>query len=1047
MATKKETDHNTGLSIARKGNKFTASWKIRAKDVTKQEIRYRVHNKKKWKGWKTVSVSKKATSYSFKLSSSSKITNIQVQTRVLRTPTAEWKVSDWSDSSAKFKIDDPPTPSLSVTAGSANQTTFSWSINNSDTNHKWFYRCYYRTKCTATPNASGGWSAWTYAASSSYTYTDNTTGRTRIFEIKAVGPGGTSTIKSKRHYIGTAPIATWGKPAVSKKKKSSYYKLTYKAHLTGSSVKVDKIVPQYYIAEPDANMDPDGNSWVDGPDYAYTSGKSTYAMALTTNALVTNDHCLYARIRTEHDSVDSVSAVRRVITGKLTAPTVSVSMGTPLSTGFSVTITISDAGTSVSGAYMQVFLERASAPGVANYAMIGTIPNGTASAVITSTEDITAETGYAIHVRNVTADGVSMFSKFASYETSMPSKPTNLAVKATTVSGKVHVSWDNNWSEATGTVIAWTDDPDNWTSNDEPETYEINDLATGWYITGLETGTVWYFRVRSMHVEDDSVTYSPWSDEVEIDLASAPAVPVLYLSDEVITETGMVTAYWSYVTTDGTSQISGEVVEATYSGGVWTYGNPVGVVTDAQHVDIYAEANGWTNGTAVYLALRTRSGSGGESDYSTPVMLMIAAIPTVAISATSLAATDSVTDYFDGDGATTVFDLAFEPSTTPTATVDGSAVTVSSYSDDTVTLAAAPGDGTEVAITYTTADNETLTALPMTATVTTSDATELTIAVERAYNYPMIRPDGEISDGPAGETVYLDTIPAEASNSISIDLDDVAAMIGQFDDGAFYNLVVTATDDFGQAVSASKLFRVHWTHQAWVPKVAFTTDYDKYFVRIRPIATADYLSGDTCDIYRLGADKPELIYSGAEFGTEYVDPFPAFGEHSGYKIVTVTANGDYITEENEIAVYDTTISGGYPRLDPGLLIIDFNGDHVELPYNLALGNTWTKDFKRTSYLGGHVTGDHNRAVLRDASYATVLAKDIDENIAIKMRALARYAGICHVRTPEGSSFAADVQINENRSYNSGTIDYGLTIQKIDTVGYDGMTYAEWSEMQ
>lgn len=94
-----------------------------------------------------------------------------------------------------------------------------------------------------------------------------------------------------------------------------------------------------------------------------------------------------------------------------------------------------------------------------------------------------------------------------------------------------------------------------------------------------------------------------------------------------------------------------------------------------------------------------------------------------------------------------------------------------------------------------------------------------------------------------------------------------------------------------------------------------------------------------------------------------------------------------------------------------------------------------------------MAGDHNRTVLRDTSLGTVLIRKVDETIARKMRSLARYAGICHVRTPEGSSFAADVQVGEDRAFDSALIEYSLTVQKVDTVGFDGMTYAEWSEMQ
>ena len=118
-----------------------------------------------------------------------------------------------------------------------------------------------------------------------------------------------------------------------------------------------------------------------------------------------------------------------------------------------------------------------------------------------------------------------------------------------------------------------------------------------------------------------------------------------------------------------------------------------------------------------------------------------------------------------------------------------------------------------------------------------------------------------------------------------------------------------------------------------------------------------------------------------------------------------------------------------------------------MPYNITLDNSWEKDFERTVYLGGHVAGDHNRAVTRDLSASTVVVRGDDADVVAQIRALARYAGVCHVRTPDGSSFAADVQISEGQSYDSKVVEYDLTIQKVDTVDLDGMTYAEWSEQQ
>ena len=213
---------------------------------------------------------------------------------------------------------------------------------------------------------------------------------------------------------------------------------------------------------------------------------------------------------------------------------------------------------------------------------------------------------------------------------------------------------------------------------------------------------------------------------------------------------------------------------------------------------------------------------------------------------------------------------------------------------------------------------------------------------------------------------------------------------------------------------------------------------------ITPEFPSGYTSatGDVCDIYRLSLDKPELIYQNAEYGEDYVDPYPTFGENGGYIVAAKTANGDTIDEDDTPAW--TYVYGGLEGHE--VVRIDFNNDYVDLPYNLDLSNTWSKDFQRTEYLGGSVQGDWNPAVTRDLSVSTVGVSTIDgDDTDVRMRRLADYAGICHVRTPEGSSFAADVQVKESQGTDGRKIDWSLDIKKVDPEGYDGMTLDAWNE--
>ena len=125
------------------------------------------------------------------------------------------------------------------------------------------------------------------------------------------------------------------------------------------------------------------------------------------------------------------------------------------------------------------------------------------------------------------------------------------------------------------------------------------------------------------------------------------------------------------------------------------------------------------------------------------------------------------------------------------------------------------------------------------------------------------------------------------------------------------------------------------------------------------------------------------------------------------------------------------------------VVIEFGNETLRMPYNNAMDNRWQKDFQRTVYLGGSVQGDWNPGVTRDLSL-TCDATNINDLDQIEtIRDLAEYPGICHVRTPDGSSFNADIQVSESRPYDKKRVNYSFEIKKVDPQGYEGMTLEEW----
>jgi hypothetical protein len=86
-------------------------------------------------------------------------------------------------------------------------------------------------------------------------------------------------------------------------------------------------------------------------------------------------------------------------------------------------------------------------------------------------------------------------------------------------------------------------------------------------------------------------------------------------------------------------------------------------------------------------------------------------------------------------------------------------------------------------------------------------------------------------------------------------------------------------------------------------------------------------------------------------------------------------------------------------------------------------------------------------VSRSSSVNAVAVTATDPETIEAMRHLATWAGICHVRTKDGSSYAADVQVSEDYKVSEGhkLATFQLKITRVDQEEYDGMTLDEWRQ--
>lgn len=1016
------TKKPTGLSVTRNGNNFTFSWKIGDADYGDGQILQYIWSKKPGGKWVNVNVGTKTTkkvvtipASGFNPSTGKALDWVKFRVGGCRKHHQKgdkhyyYTFSEISEKVYDVKAPNRPSLSAELSGSAANVCTFSWSATSKTDAAEWLasVQCQTRLECNCTQTdgsklSATGWINYNTAAaaSGSATITEDTSvvngsvSYTRWFRVRSRGPAGDSAWAYARHvyaipYMATNMVASASLSGTT----GTVCRANWQTPLDAAHP-VDQILVQYAFATPTTGLDcPAGASWTDALTIAYRDGSE--AAAWTIDRRVGSDECLYARVNTKHDGNITYGNAVRIDTGALTAPS-RLSVDADSST-YNVTVDATnncDAGSSfLLVEYYSLYYPK----GVC----VGIIPHGSSSVTV-KCPPWYGDTAVWFGVRamvgsyRVTArpDGVNLYAVTAlATSTSIyseryssadiPVAPTDVSLE-TISADTIRVKFDIPWQAATGAELSWSDHEDAWESTDQPQTYMIDSAdITAWNIGGLAAGKRWYVRVRLIREEDTKTTYSGYSDTQSIDLSSAPVIPVLALSAAVIRADGEVTASWSFVSTDGTQQVAATVAKVV-NGVYQTLAN----VATAQRVTISAERAGWVTGQEYELAVCVTSESGRRSGWSAPVAVHVADPITASISQSSLIE--------------------------QTLTEDGAERTVMS-----------------------------LIEMPMTVTVTGAGIGGTTrLVIERAETYHITRPDERDFNGFEGETVYIHTQTGEAA--ITIDNDD---LIGALDDGAKYRLIATVQDGIGQHAEVEQEFEVHWSHQAVIPEATVVIDQTNMVAKLTPIKPTGAADTDMCDIYRLSVGRPELIYPGATFGTTYVDPYPTIGSSGGHRFVTRTANGDFITADNELAWTDMTEADG-DIVESDSNIINFGYGRVELAYNVNLSNTWEKDFTETKYLGGSVQGDWNPAVSRSGTLSAVVLADDTDTIEV-FRRLAVYPGICHVRTKDGSSYPADVQVAESYAQDTAhkIVAFDLTITRVDSEDFDGLTLAEWEQME
>lgn len=1059
MASK--TKKPTGLSITRENLKFTLAWTPNKK-YKKQQVSVFIDDAKDPVVEKLPNIEKNTKKASYTIPQESYQPTTDVSFSIIRFKVKGKIGKKWYEEEKKYSVKHPGILKYikpEKTDDGAYTYKYSWDRNENDSNDDTIiFKEYQWDTVLVASNVDSGKMLdekyWKQNSSQQITMIDINTGQTiqnhassgsttdgsiiivdspsvvsrglrRFVRVRAIGAAGPSDYQYSDHAF-SAPSSSSIESATIKISDSEKIAGSVKINTDISNNQpIDNVSIQYAVTKPktvastvtidgvqtrkiDITIPEQGISWNTYRTFDATGNQM--GLDFTIDTPLDENECLFIRTNVVHDN-ETVNSSPKLITppqgyGILSAPSITSCTVNPANHTVNIAVNnTTDLDNNKS--FVAVFFRTSEKQNPEK--PIGIIPYGTTSGIfkypeIDESQGNNISFGVQAFVANyspATYDGtltyfnigsqIKMKSNAIIWDNGSLPLPPNKITATRLKAGTIHVTWNWPWIEANSAELSWSDDPDAWESTNEPSTYVVSNFYSGqWNISGLNAGT-WYIKIRLLKTTDELTVYGTYSEMMKVNLSSAPNTPALTLEPNVIAVDGTTTAYWEFSSTDGTSQSYAELAEAEEVNGSWRYTPlPNATTNTGKSISFSPSDYGWANGSKHYISIKVTSGSGMAAEWSKPVELNVASKPVINVT-------------------------GFNWSTAEDA-------------------------------------NNVLAQLPLSFTVTgAGKGGYATAIITRRQGFDIPRPNDSNEHGYEGEVIVSRVISNKESASFSFNVTD-KDLVGHFDDDALYKLDISVTDSYGQtAKSLPYNFSVKWNEQAVMPSATVTINHEDGVAFIRPIQPSGYTAGAYCDIYRLSADRPELIVHKAAFNTTYVDPYPTYGLYGGYRVVYITKYGDHRldTGESSWADYGPTeeeVEYRTDYFDKFAITIDFDDESIDLPYDISLSNTWNKDFTTTKYLGGSQEGDWTPGVSRTGSYKVRIPVEQNKELVYKSRLLADYAGVCHVRTPEGSNFYANVDVSEEREAKWVNRISSLTfnITKVDSIGEDGMTYTDWS---
>ena len=656
---------------------------------------------------------------------------------------------------------------------------------------------------------------------------------------------------------------------------------------------------------------------------------------------------------------------------------------------------------------------------------IANIIRGTASYKVT----IQPGWPYKVRARGRRGDICGDWSEYTSNFTTLPGEPSEIIELKALSETSVQISW-NKVNDAASYSIQYAEKEIYFDGSNATTT--IDDIKTTTFIiTGLKTGTSYYFRFKA----NNSAGSSIWSTVKSIVLGKKPGPPITW-SDRTVAVVGdKVLLSWSHNSSDG-SDLTMSELELDVNGKITT--SSIGADSDGKPKDTFELVTiAYKDGDKINWRVRTRGITQEYSDWSIKRSIDIYTPPTLSL---------NILDYNNED-TDTISRFPFYISA-----ISGSVAQKPIAYMTTITAKQAYVNDTPFGKVEVKAGDEVFRELSTINTNLNIKMDAGNIDLENGISYE-IKCILTMNTGLSVESTRTFRVSWTGSSytpraEIVIDKDRLSMSIRpycesitdlysvvNFSNNEYIDTGIELSNGFNTATSVDNAITTNGNQ-------VYRDDANRLFC-INDGGKIVKITDVIFSVYRRAYDGKYILISDNIDGsnnTFITDPHPPLN-YAIYRIVATDKltgaisysdiRPDMIGEKSIVIQWDESWSD-YIIDDTFVEDIKYNsGSMVKLPYNIKISENNEPEINTITYIGREHPVSYYGTNLGVTSTWNAEIDKTDSELLYALRRLSMYMGDVYVREPSGVGYWATIKVSYNTDYNSLVIPVTLNIKRVE----------------